>query len=83
MVWQLTGVETRNNCTAGYKAIWSAADGFPKTEFFAALDPAFAGVVDEKMSRSIVRLGGSRAPDCAGRRLDRAPARHRCGRGQR
>jgi len=57
VIWQLTGVETRNNCTAGYKAIWSAADGFPKTEFFAALDPAFAGVVDEKMSRSIVRLG--------------------------
>ena len=22
VVWQLTGVETRNNCTAGYKAIW-------------------------------------------------------------
>jgi L-ribulokinase len=57
VIWQLTGVETRNNCTAGYKAIWSAEDGFPRTEFFAALDPAFAGVVDEKMSRSIVRLG--------------------------
>lgn len=57
VVWQLTGVETRNNCTAGYKAIWSAEDGFPRREFFAALDPAFAGVVDEKMSRSISRLG--------------------------
>ncbi len=29
VVWQLTGVETRNNCTAGYKALWSAEDGFP------------------------------------------------------
>ncbi len=57
VVWQLTGVETRNNCTAGYKAIWSAEEGFPKTEFFAALDPVFAGIVDEKMSRAIVRLG--------------------------
>jgi L-ribulokinase len=57
VIWQLTGVETRNNCTAGYKAIWSAEEGFPKTEFFAALDPAFANVVDEKMSRSIARLG--------------------------
>jgi L-ribulokinase len=57
VVWQLTGVETRNNCTAGYKAIWSAEEGFPKTEFFAALDPVFADVVDEKMSRAIVRLG--------------------------
>ena len=57
VVWQLTGVETRNNCTAGYKAIWSAEDGFPRKEFFAALDPAFANVVDEKMSRTIARLG--------------------------
>ena len=57
VIWQLTGVETRNNCTAGYKAIWSAEDGFPKSDFFAALDPAFANVVDDKMSRHIVRLG--------------------------
>jgi ribulose kinase len=25
VVWRLTGVETRNSCTAGYKAIWSKA----------------------------------------------------------
>jgi len=67
VIWQLTGVETRNNCTAGYKAIWSAEEGFPKTEFFAALDPAFAHVVDEKMSRSIVRLG-----EVAGRLTEQA-----------
>ncbi len=29
VVWQLTGVERRNVCTAGYKAMWSKADGFP------------------------------------------------------
>ncbi len=57
LVWMLTGVETRNNCTAGYKAIWSARDGFPDRSFFAALDPDFADVVDAKMSRSIARLG--------------------------
>ena len=67
VVWQLTGVETRNNCTAGYKAIWSAEDGFPRREFFAALDPEFADVVDTKMSRSIARLG-----DVAGRLSPRA-----------
>jgi L-ribulokinase len=59
VVWQLTGVETRGNCTAGYKAIWSAEEGFPAREFFAALDPEFADVVDQKMSRTIVRLGES------------------------
>ena len=29
VVWRLTGVETRNACTAGYKAMWSKRDGFP------------------------------------------------------
>ena len=53
IVWQLTGVETRNTTTAGYKAIWSNADGFPSRDYFAALDPRFANVVDEKMSRRI------------------------------
>jgi len=69
VIWQLTGVETRNNCTAGYKAIWSAEEGFPKPAFFAALDPRFENVVDEKMSRSIVRLG-----QVAGRLSERAAA---------
>jgi L-ribulokinase len=56
-VWQLTGVETRNSCTAGYKAIWSKRDGFPPPDYFAALDPRFENVVDEKMSRRIVSIG--------------------------
>jgi L-ribulokinase len=58
IVWRLTGVETRNMCTAGYKAMWSKRDGFPSREFFAALDPRFAGIVDEKMSRVLAPLGG-------------------------
>ncbi|HZC72242.1 MAG TPA: ribulokinase [Jatrophihabitans sp.] len=57
VIWQLTGVETRNNCTAGYKAIWSKQDGFPSDAYFAALDPRFEHVVDEKMSRAISRIG--------------------------
>ena len=59
VVWQLTGVETRNNCTAGYKALWSAEHGFPDPGFFGALDPGFRDVVDEKMSRTISLLGES------------------------
>ena len=39
VIWQLTGVETRNNCTAGYKGIWSKEHGFPSKEFLKALDP--------------------------------------------
>jgi L-ribulokinase len=57
VVWQLTGLETRNNCTAGYKAIWSKADGFPPDAYFAALDPRFETVIDEKMSRRISFIG--------------------------
>jgi L-ribulokinase len=56
VVWHLTGVETRNTCTAGYKAIHQ--DGrFPDRAFFGALHPEFADVVDEKMSRDLAPLG--------------------------
>ena len=57
IVWQLTGVETRNNCTAGYKAMWSKRDGFPADDYFAALDPRLEHVVDEKLSRAITPVG--------------------------
>ncbi len=57
VVWQLTGVETRNSCTAGYKAMWSKRDGFPPKEFFRALDPRLENIVDEKMLRTISPLG--------------------------
>jgi L-ribulokinase len=54
---RLTGVETRNSCTAGYKAIWSKSEGFPPDDYFAALDPRFARIVDEKLSREISPIG--------------------------
>ena len=58
VVWQMTGVETRNACTAGYKAI--VQDGeFPSNEYFGALEPGFADVVDRKMSREFAQLGAS------------------------
>jgi L-ribulokinase len=68
VVWQLTGVETRNNCTAGYKAIVQDG-GYPPREYFAALHPDFADVVDSKMSREFVELGqkaGELTPQAAG-----------------
>ena len=75
IVWQLTGRETRNLCTAGYKAIWSKRDGFPRREFFAALHPDFADVVDAKMLRDVLPLGaraGGLTPRMA-KRLGLAP----------
>lgn len=60
IVWQLCGRETRNACTAGYKAMYQ--DGrFPSRDYFAALHPGFADIVDTRMSRELAPLGG-----CAG-----------------
>ncbi len=57
VVWQLTGKETRNLTTAGYKGLWSKSEGFPPDAFFKALDPRLEHMVDEKMSREIAMLG--------------------------
>src|SRR3954466_5115263 len=59
IIWQLCGVETRNLCTAGYKAIYQ--DGaFPDRDFLAALDDRFAGFVDEKVQGPPLAELGSR-----------------------
>ncbi len=57
IVWQLTGTETRNACTAGYKALWSKRDGFPDASYFGGLQPELASIVDDKLSRRIDALG--------------------------
>ena len=57
VVWQLTGVEKRNSCTAGYKAMWSKKDGFPPKAFFKALDPGLENIVADKLSDDIYPLG--------------------------
>ncbi len=56
VIWQMTGEETRNNCTAGYKAMVQDGD-YPSREYFAALHPDFADVVEAKMSRDFAQLG--------------------------
>jgi L-ribulokinase len=68
IVWQLTGVESRNMCTAGYKAIWSQRDGFPSPDYFAALHPRMRNIVQEKMSTRLMNLGdraGGLTPEMA------------------
>ncbi|MBL8119048.1 MAG: ribulokinase [Anaerolineae bacterium] len=58
VIWQLTGNEVRSACTAGYKAM-VGDDGYPHREYFAALHPDFADVVDTKMQRTFGQLGAS------------------------
>jgi L-ribulokinase len=56
IIWQLTGAETRNACTAGYKGIWQ--DGhYPSRDFLAALNPAFADFAASKLEHPISALG--------------------------
>jgi len=70
VIWQLTGNERRNSCTAGYKAIWSKQDGYPGKAFLKALHPDFEHFVDEKLSKDIYPLGakaGGLLPEWAAR----------------
>jgi L-ribulokinase len=61
IVWQLCGVETRNTCTAGYKAIYQ--DGhYPSEHFLRALDERFADFVSAKIAGPLSELG-TRAGD--------------------
>ncbi|MDI5791440.1 FGGY-family carbohydrate kinase [Bacillus licheniformis] len=39
IVYMLCGTRKRNNCTAGYKAIWNNKSGYPSDDFFASLHP--------------------------------------------
>ena len=56
IVWQLCGNETRNACSAGYKAI--RQDGrYPSRDYLGALDPDFADFVANKIEGPVHELG--------------------------
>lgn len=57
VTWQLCGREVRNAPSAGYKAIYNRRRGYPSEDFFRALDPRLAHVVDEKLSRNLTPNG--------------------------
>ncbi len=57
IVLQMTGVETRNACAAGYKAMWAKSTGFPTNEFLRMLNPDLEHLVDQKMSRKVLPIG--------------------------
>jgi L-ribulokinase len=56
ITWQLCGVETRNACTAGYKAI-RQDNRYPSKDYLAALNPAFADFVEDKIDHPLSSLG--------------------------
>ncbi len=59
LVWQLTsgpfpncapGDLVRSTCQAGYKAMWNTATGYPSSEYFGAVHPDLANVVETRMA---------------------------------
>jgi len=57
VIWQLTGNETHNSCTAGYKAIWHKKAGYPSKEFFKALNPLMEDLPGGKLSLDVTPVG--------------------------
>ena len=57
VIWQLTGVEARNTCTAGYKAIWSKREGYPNKTYLRALDPRLENFVETKLDAPLMAIG--------------------------
>src|SRR6202042_3765269 len=56
IIWHLTGKEVRQSATAGYKAMWSPAEGLPPTAYFEAAYPGFSDPA-EKLGTEFVALG--------------------------
>ena len=58
IIWQLTGRETRNACTAGYKGIYQ--DGaYPSEDYLAALNPGFADFASTRLEHPLSPLGSA------------------------
>jgi len=54
----LTGANNRSGSMAGYKAWWLPEEGYPKMEFYAALDSRMEHIVEDKLSGGICPVGG-------------------------
>jgi L-ribulokinase len=74
LVWQLVGGPAselpRSTCQAGYKALWSAVDGYANPEYLKAVDPRLAEAACEKMPGRMLspgQLAGALSPVMADR----------------
>ncbi len=57
IVLQLTGVEKRSSCAAGFKSLWNKEKGFSSREFFQALNLRLENVVDNKLGNEYFPVG--------------------------
>ncbi len=56
-VWQLTGQETRNACTAGYSVMGSNTFGYPSSAFYAEINPRLEELLTTKVLSTIMPIG--------------------------
>ncbi|QDT11052.1 ribulokinase [Planctomycetes bacterium K23_9] len=63
-VWRLVACEandlTRSSCQAGYKAMWSASEGYPSQAYFQAVHSQLAEAVDNRLP-GVMRAPGESA----------------------
>ena len=55
----------RSTCQAGYKAMWNAQVGYPSPTYFAAVHPAMADVVTDRMPGTLIPPGKPAGSLCA------------------
>ena len=53
VTFQLTGKMVRSYCAAGYKFFYNKHTGFPAEDYFAAVNPRFAKVIQEKVKTPV------------------------------
>jgi L-ribulokinase len=58
IIWQLTGRESRNACTAGYKGIYQNG-AYPTDAYLGALNPAFADFARTRLEHPLSPLGSA------------------------
>jgi len=61
LVWQLTGMEIRSACQAGYKALWNDKESYPSHLFLEKLDKGFSQLRN-KLNEKVYSTG-----TCAGK----------------
>ena len=61
LVRRLCGAHVQSLCAAGYKNLRRTDEGYPPADFFAALNPDLAGVIEKKCSAPVMGVGS-----CAG-----------------
>jgi L-ribulokinase len=54
---QVTGVDVRNSCAAGYKGTWRKQGGYPSKDFLRALDPRLENLVEDKLNALLLPVG--------------------------